>query len=138
MSLIRLDALDRVGPWAPLVIRLFLGSVLILMTQDNVLSAARMEEFVGFLRQFGFPMPEIAARVSVYAQLGCGILILLGALTRWASLVVVINFVVAIVGVHLSLPFRSWLEPMAMLSCALGLFLAGAGRFSVDHALRRT
>ena len=129
--------LDRLAGYAPLAIRLFLGVFLVYMSQDNVLSAARMDEFVKFLRQHGFPVPELAAPVSVYAQLVCGILILLGALTRLAALVMVVHFVVAIVGVHLALPFRTFLEPCAMLACALALVLGGAGSASVDARLRR-
>ena len=117
---------------APLPLRLFLGVFLLYMSQDNVLGAARMDEFVRFLDANGFPLPAVAARVSVYVQFAGGLLVLAGAFTRWAALVIAVNFVVAIVGVHLALPFRTWLEPSAMLAAALALAIGGAGRWSVD------
>jgi putative oxidoreductase len=127
-----LDRLARFGGFAPIPIRIFLGFFLLYMAQDNVFSSARMLEFERFLDGNGFPLPAIAARVSVYAQFLGGILILLGAFTRVAALVIAVNFVVAIVGVHLALPVRTWLEPCAMLAGALALFIGGAGQLSVD------
>jgi putative oxidoreductase len=134
-SLLHLDSLDRYGGFAPLAIRVFMGTFLVYMSQDNVFSAARMEEFEQFLAQNAFPAPALAARVSVYAQFLCGILVLVGAFTRWAALVLIVNFIVAIAGVHRALPFRTWLEPCAMLACATALFIGGAGRVSVDALL---
>lgn len=129
--------LDRFRDDAPLLLRLFLGTFLVYMSQDNVFSSARMAEFEAFLGQNGFPLPGVAAPLSVYAQFSAGILILLGLFTRWAAAVMVINFIVAIVGVHLGTPFRTFLEPLAMLSCSAFLTIAGAGRISLDRVLRR-
>jgi putative oxidoreductase len=116
----------------PLFIRLFMGTFLIYMSQDNVISGARMLEFERFLSQFGFPIPFLSARVSVYAQFVCGILILLGAFTRIAAGVMVINFVIALVMVHTRLPFRDALDPAAMLASSLFLLFQGPGVPSVD------
>lgn len=57
--------------------------------------------------------------------------------TRWAALVMIVHFIVAIVGVHLALSFRSFLEPCAMLAVSAALFLGGAGPLSIDPAWRR-
>ncbi len=129
--------LDRFRDDAPLLLRLFLGTFLVYMSQDNVFSAARMDEFEVFLGQHGFPVPGVAAAVSVYAQFSAGILILLGLFTRWAAAVMVFNFVVAVIGVHLGMPFRTFLEPLAMLSCSAFLAIVGAGRLSLDRIFGR-
>jgi putative oxidoreductase len=135
-SLLHISSLDRFGGFAPLAIRVFLGTFLLFMSQDNVFSAARMDEFEHFLAANQFPAPELAAPLSVYAQFVCGILVLVGAFTRWAALAMIINFVVALVGVHRNLPFRTFLEPCAMLASSIALFIGGAGRLSVDAWLR--
>jgi hypothetical protein len=44
-------------------------------TVDNISSAERMAEFVGFLGQSGFIMPELMAPLSVYTQFICGALV---------------------------------------------------------------
>lgn len=134
---LQLRMLDRAQPFSPVVIRGFLGIFLIYMSQDNILSAARMQEFVAFLTAHGYPAPEVSARLSVYAQCTCGALITLGLLTRWAAAVMVGHFIVAIVGVHIGLPFRTFLEPLAMLSGSLFLVLHGPGRPALDTLFQR-
>jgi putative oxidoreductase len=124
--------LDERRELGALFIRLFMSTFLIYMSQDNVFDRARMVEFERFLRQFGFPTPVLSAHVSVYAQLACGLLILLGAFTRVAAAVMVINFVVALVMVHTRLPFREALDPSAMLAGSLFLLFHGAGAPSID------
>lgn len=118
-----------------LLLRLFLGFVLIYGTQDNVLHQERMLEFRDFLAANGFPWPLLSAYVSAYAQFVCGILILLGAATGVAALVMVVNFVVALAMVHVGLPFNVNIAPLAMLAGSLYLLLSGPGRYSVDAAL---
>ncbi len=132
-TLLDLRALERHRDIAPLFIRLFAGVFLIYMSQDNVFSGERMAEFERFLASNGFPAVPLAARVSVYAQFAAGIMFLLGAFTRVAAALMVINFLVALAMVHLKLPFRTFLEPSAMLASALFLLFNGAGRWSVDE-----
>jgi putative oxidoreductase len=116
----------------PLFVRLFAGTFLVYMSQDNVVSAARMQEFAGFLQAHGFPWPRLSAMVSVYAQFASGLLFLAGAFVRGAAAVMVVNFLVALATVHLTLPFREALDPAAMLASALCLLFTGAGALSID------
>jgi putative oxidoreductase len=127
------DWLDAQREWGPVFVRLFAGVFLIYMSQDNVFSWARMEEFARFLGQFGFPVPLFCAVLSVAAQFLAGLLFLAGAFVRESAAVMVVNFVVALVMVHPKLPFREALDPSAMLASALCLLFTGAGRLSVDH-----
>lgn len=120
-----------------LALRLLVGSFLMWETLDNVLSAERMAEFVGFVGHHGFVMPELMAPLSVYAQFICGALILVGALTRLASLVMVFNFVVALAMVHWGGDFRNWWPALVLVFIPLHFVLAGPGRWSVDHGLER-
>lgn len=117
--------------------RLFLGATLVYGTQDNVFSSAHMLEFRDFLAQNGFPFPLFSAWLSAYAQFLCGLLIVLGLATRPAAAVMVINFVVALVMVHRSLPFSANIAPLAMLFGALLLVFHGAGPYSLDAVLQR-
>ncbi|MCC5996321.1 MAG: DoxX family protein [Oceanicaulis sp.] len=118
-----------------LALRLVTGSFLMWETQDNILSAERMAEFVAFVDHHGFIWPEFAAPFSVYAQFICGALIVLGAVTRAASLVMVINFIIAIAMVHWGGDFRNWWLALVLIFIPLHFALAGPGRWSVDHLL---
>ena len=117
---------------APLLLRLFLAFVLIYGTQDNVFSSARMLEFRDFLAANGFPWPLASAYLSAYAQLITGILLAFGLFTRAAAAVVVVNFVVALLMVHVGQPFNANIAPLAMLVGGLFFVIYGAPRYSLD------
>lgn len=132
-----LTDLDPMREMGPLLLRLFVGFVLVYGTQDNVLHAERMLEFRDFLAGNGFAYPLAAARLSVYAQFVCGVLVIVGLLTRWAALVMLFNFAVALIMVHVGLPFSANIAPLAMLFGSAFLLLHGAGPISLDAYLQR-
>ena len=120
-----------------LLLRCVTGAFLIYQSHDNVFSAARMDEFVKFLTQFGFVMPELMAPLSVYAQFAAGIAFLLGFLTRWFGLITAFNFIVAVYMVHWNDPVPG-IWPAAIL-IFLGLYfgLRGSGRYGLDPLFER-
>jgi putative oxidoreductase len=126
----------RFDDLALLAARLVLGAFLVWGVWDNVTSAARMAEFAGFLKLHGFPMPEIAAPLSVYAQLLTGIAFILGLATRWAGLLCAINFAVAVAMVDYKLGIRGAFPATCLILFGLIFATAGAGRWSIDARLR--
>jgi putative oxidoreductase len=139
-NLIFLTSLRGLSDSAFLVLRVLVGAFLMWGTWDNIASAARMQEFAGFLTALHCPMPELAAPVSVYAQFLCGALILLGLLTRWAGLVMTFNFIVAIALLTLGggeTDFRALFPPLIMIAVPLVLATHGAGHYAVDGLLKR-
>ncbi|HEX9933094.1 MAG TPA: DoxX family protein [Allosphingosinicella sp.] len=126
------------GRWSDLslaALRILTGAFLIHGTLDNVTSAARMEEFVGFLTAHRFILPELMAPLSVWAQFVCGGLLVLGLLTRWAGLVVAFNFVVAVWMVHWPEDFRGWWPAIVLVFLGLHFAASGGGRWSLDRLL---
>jgi putative oxidoreductase len=132
-----LNRLDRFKEYGPIFIRLIIGFHLVYGTQDNIFSYARMEEFAAFLSAHNVPLPLFSAYLSVYAQFICGILFILGAATRYAALVMIINFVAAILIAHLGDPYPAKFPALMMLAGACFLFLHGSGELSVDRLLAR-
>lgn len=132
-----LPDLARFSDAALLLLRVLVGSFLMWGTWDNIVSAERMGEFADFLTQLGCPLPGLAAPVSVYAQFLCGVLILLGLLTRWAGLVMTFNFIVAVWLVHPGADYRALFPPLVMIALSLYFATRGAGRYSVDAHLTR-
>ena len=128
---------DRHREYGPVFIRLIVGSFLVWGTQDNVLSYARMIEFKEFLHARGVPWPLAAAFLSAYAQFVCGILYLVGAFTRHAAVVMIFNFVAAVLIAHLGDTFAGTFPALVMLCASLFFLFHGPGRLAVDEALRR-
>ena len=133
-------ALPNLARWSDLTLfglRALTGAFLMHQTWDNVTSRARMDEFVQFLDQFGFPVPWLLAPFSVAVQFGCGALLVLGLLTRWAGLLVAANFVVAMAMVHRADDFRGMWPALVLVFLGLHFAAAGAGRFGLDGFLWR-
>lgn len=125
------------GDVALLAARVAVGGFLIWGVWDNVVSAARMAEFVRFLEIHGFPAPAVAARVSVWAQLLCGIGFVLGFATRWLGLVCAVNFAVAVAMVDAKLGIRGAFPATCLILFGMVFATIGAGRWSVDAMLMR-
>jgi putative oxidoreductase len=96
-----------------------------------------MLEFAEFLARQGVPVPTAAAFLSAYAQFICGLLFVAGAFTRPAALVMIVNFVVALVVAHIGQPFLENYDALVMLFGAAFLLLHGPGRLSLDEWLSR-
>ena len=136
-TFLSLSFFDRHREYGPVFVRLVVGSFLVWGTQDNVFSYARMLEFAEFLRAHNTPLPLAAAFVSAYAQFVCGLLYVAGALTRHAAVVMIVNFIAAILIAHVGDTFRGMFPALVMLFTSCFLLLHGAGKLSVDDALAR-
>jgi putative oxidoreductase len=123
---------ERNRDWGIFLLRLFIGLRLIYGVQDNVLSWEHMIRFRDFLQQFHFPIPLVCAVVSVYVQLITGIMLILGWKIRYAAILLIINFLVALIMVHRNQPIEAMTAPMAILFSAILFLFQGAGRISVD------
>lgn len=119
---------------ALLLIRLAFGIRLIYGVIDNVLSWERMLEFEAFLSANGFPLPLVSAIVSVYLQLVAGISWVIGYQLKYSAILMIGNFLVALVGFHI-LQGDSYLNtaPAIHLLCISILLLAtGPGKYALD------
>jgi putative oxidoreductase len=117
-------------------LRVIIGWRLIDGTQDNVFSWERMIEFRNFLEQHHVAYPLVAATVSVYAQFIGGILYILGLFIRPAAVVMIFNFIVALMLVHIGTTFQQSFEALMMLFGSIFFLFAGAGKISIDNWLQ--
>jgi putative oxidoreductase len=117
-----------------LLLRIIFGIRLIYGTIDNVLSWERMLEFETFLAANQFPFPLACAVVSVYAQFLSGISWIIGYQVKISSLIMILNFVVALVGVHLihGDTYLNMAPAIHLLTVSVVLFLAGPGKYSIS------
>lgn len=130
-----LTPLARFGDLGLLLLRLVTGAFLVYQSQDNIFSAARMDEFVRFLSQFNFVMPELMAPLCVGAQFLCGIAFILGMLTRWAGLITSFVFIVAVWMVHWPQDFPGWWPALILVFLGFLFATLGGGRYALDHRL---
>lgn len=124
-------------PFAYLLIRILFGIRLIYGTIDNIVSWERMLEFKTFLEFHHFPFPLVSAITSVYFQFFAGICWIIGFKVRLVSLFMVINFIVAIIGVHLTSgdTYTNTEPALHLLVISVFLLTCGAGKWSLDYKM---
>jgi putative oxidoreductase len=132
-----LTPLARLGDLGLLLLRGVTGAFLVWQSHDNILSAARMDEFEAFLAQFNFPAPELMAPLCVWAQFLCGFALILGLLTRWAGLVTTFVFIVAVWMVHWPQDFPGWWPALILVFLGILFATAGGGRYALDDIIAR-
>jgi len=127
-----LDANKQIGI---LLLRIFIGCRLFYGVIDNILSWERMIEFSNFLDANNFPFPIISAVTSVYAQFFGAIFILAGFKLRFASFLLSINFIVALIFVHFQAndTIEGMTPALAMLFGCLTLLFTGADKISLEN-----
>ncbi len=135
MTFIPVQWLERQKDLSILLLRLFIGLRLIYGVIDNIFSWNHMVAFEDFLRANHFPFPIVSAVVSVYTQFICGVYIVLGYHIRIASLIMILNFLVAIIMVHRNDTIEGMTPALAILFCCVTFLCYGPGKISLRKDL---
>lgn len=114
-----------------LFLRIAFGIRLIWGTQDNILSYERMLEFSSFLEANSFPLPLVSAFASVYLQFAAGVCWILGLWIRESALIMVANFIIAILMVHLGDTYIGTVPAIHLLAFAFFLLCSGGGKYVI-------
>jgi uncharacterized membrane protein YphA (DoxX/SURF4 family) len=129
------------APAATLIVRLLVGGVFLL---EGIKKFLFVEQWgAGRFTRIGIPVPHIMGPFVGAVEIVCGALLLLGLLTRLASIPLIIDIAVAIASTKIPILLKSGFWPMeaeartdySMLMGLLFLFLVGAGPCSLDARL---
>lgn len=123
---------------APFLLRVVVGIIFIMHGWQKFTGG--VEGVTGFLGGLGFPMPGIFAVLLIAAELGGGILLVLGAFTHWTAKILAIVSLIALVTVHLQngffMPTGYEFILLILVSC-IAIMLTGPGRWALDKQLRK-
>ena len=131
------------APAAVILLRLMVGAVFLSEGIQKFLFAAELG--VGRFTKIGIPAPELLAPVVGTCEIACGLLVLLGLLTRFAAVPLIAVMLVAIATTKIPMLMSKGFWAMAhearidwsMLLGASYLLIVGAGAWSLDAMLRR-
>ncbi len=126
------------APAAVLLIRFAVGAVFLSEGIQKFLYPDALG--VGRFIKIGIPAPEFMAPFDGVFEIGCGLLVLIGLLTRLAAIPLIIDMLVAIATTKIPILMKSGFWSMAheartdyaMLLCCLFLLIVGGGGWSVD------
>jgi putative oxidoreductase len=127
--------IDIGKPYAVLLLRLIVAWRLLAGTWPYVSASKPIQEVIDFFQLLELPFPAVSAYLSLYAQFACGILLLIGWLTRPAALILFINFSVALWVAHRHDPIETSFQAWALWTISIYFFFHGAGNFSIDTAV---
>jgi putative oxidoreductase len=101
------------------------------------------EGTAGYIASKGLPLPQVLTVIAILIEFGGGLAILLGWMTRWAALAMVV-FLIVITPVfhgfwaappdHVMEQQINFMKNLSILGGMLLLFACGPGRYSVDKA----
>jgi putative oxidoreductase len=129
------------APGAVIVIRFLAGGVFFTEGLKKFLFAEQWG--AGRFARIGIPVPAFTGPFVGTVEIVCGLLLLLGLMTRLSAIVLLINISVAIATTKIPILLKSGFFAMedpartdySMLMSLLFLAIVGAGRWSLDSAL---
>ena len=135
--------LDSRAPASFLLVRLLVGLVFLSEGIQKFLFPEALG--VGRFTKIGIPYPEIMAPFDGVFEMGCGILLVLGLLTRLAAIPMIINITVAIATTKVPMLLHDGFWKMAheartdlcMFLGSIFLLIVGGGKLSLDGLLNR-
>ena len=125
---------------ALLALRLMLGWVFVYAGSQKLFGAFGSKiTMEGFANMLHLPvLPSIVwAYLAAGSEFGCGVLIMLGLLTRLAAIPLIVTMLVAITTVTGSKGFAGYEFNLTLIAMAVALILTGAGLISLDALLFR-
>lgn len=81
--------------------------------------------------------PELSLILTVFAEVFCALLILVGLLTRFAAIPFAITMFTAVFIIHANDEFAKQEMGLMYLIMSLAILLMGAGRYSLDYMLKK-
>jgi putative oxidoreductase len=132
------------APAAVILVRLVVGGVFLSEGIQKFLFPDALG--VGRFTKIGIPAPEIMAPFVGVCETVCGVLFILGLLTRFAAITMIIDMLVAISTTKVPLLLHEGFWKMAheartdwaMMLGSIFLLVVGAGAWSLDDRLTRT
>ncbi|MEO1370655.1 MAG: DoxX family protein, partial [Acidobacteriota bacterium] len=123
--------------WAPalLLLRVYFGTVILFVHGLPKLKevVAGQGHFLELVRGLGFPRPALFAGFAAVAQVGGGVLIIVGLWTRPAALIVASTIAFGVLAVHWRDGFKVMETGLAYSMVLIAIATAGPGWISWDQ-----
>ncbi len=126
--------------WGLLVLRVVTGIIYIGhgLPKFGFMGGNGLSGLSGWLGSMGVPLPGVAAFLVASVEVGGGALVIVGLMTRLASLAQAFAMLVAIFLVHWDNGMfgqGGYQWALLLMACSICLLIEGAGRYSIDGKL---
>jgi len=121
---------------ALLLLRVTLGAMMFISHGLPKLQKLFGADPIKFADPFGIGM-EASLWLTVFAEVVCALLLVIGLATRWAAIPLIITMLVAAFMIHWDDPFGKKEFALLYLIPFVVLLITGAGRYSIDKLLNK-
>jgi len=132
-------AKNGLSQWTLALLRVVLGIIFAYHGYLKLFAPGGFTGTVGFLTTLGIPLPTYSALLVAFVEFFGGLFLLLGMVTKWSSLLLIIDMLVAFFMVHLKnglLVSKGGYEFVLILLAGLIVVLVnGAGSFSLGKKI---
>lgn len=135
-------AKNNLGNWSLTLLRAVMGVIFLYHGYLKLFVPGGFKGTIGFFAAIGIPLPAYAALVVSLVEFIGGLSLILGMLTKWASLLLIIEMLVAFFKVHLKSgflisPSSYGYEFVLLILAGLAVILAsGAGKLSLGKMFK--
>lgn len=81
---------------------------------------------------------QISLSLAVFSEVFCSVFLILGLLTRWISIPLMVTMLVAVLVIHGNDPFKTKELALMYLFTYTTLFFTGGGDYSIDKFIRKS
>ena len=130
-------AKNKFGEWSLALLRAVLGFIFAYHGYLKLFTAGGLPGTALLFSKIGIPFPNIFAVIVAFAEFGGGILLLIGLLTRFTSLALIFEMLVAFFKIHLKNGFiitqnsYGYEFILLILICLFIILINGAGKLSL-------
>ena len=117
---------------AALLLRLILGGLFVRYGYNKVLAYDEILPMFGDIIGIG---AKLSFNLVIFAELFCGLLVLIGFFTRLAVIPIFITMVVVFFVAHAKDAFDMKALPFVYLLLSIVIFILGSGKYSVDRII---
>lgn len=130
---------DKRG-WSLALLRIVLGVIFLYHGYLKLFVAGGFTGTVNFFTSLGIPVPVYSALLVSVVEFAGGIFLVLGVLTKWSSVLLLVDMIVALLLVHLKNGFlvsQGGYEFVLVLIAGLVVVLAsGAGKLAAGSGIK--
>lgn len=117
---------------AALLLRLIFGGLFVRYGYNKVIAYDQMLSMFGDIIGIG---SKLSFNLVIFAELFCGVFVLIGFLTRLSVIPIFITMAVAFFVAHAKDPFDEKVLAFVFLLMSIVVFVLGSGKYSVDKLL---
>lgn len=119
------------GHYGLLALRVTVGIIFVVMGWMKLNGG--IEGFAEMLGDKGFPLPEVLAYLVAAVEFLGGLGVLFGVYLRLSAKLLAIVMIVALLTVHVGMPFKQSMAPLALLGSTLALMFLGGGKWMLTQ-----